>query len=111
MLVLPVHCQLACLPAPGAMLAGTPPASPICACYPRESFSKTTDVTCASVDALCVSWGPNRWENWAIVTQPKGIWKKQLGNLESCFTALGSECLESSSLLSLHRPCGGDDAT
>lgn len=109
--MLPVHCQLACLPVPGAMLAGIPPASPICACYPRESFSKTTDVTCASVDALCVSWGPNRWENWAIVTQPKGIWKKQLGNLESCFTALGSECLESSSLLSLHRPCGSDDAT
>lgn len=41
----------------------------------------------------------------------KAFEKKQLDNLESCFTALGSECLESSSLLSLHRPCGGDDAT
>lgn len=79
--MLPVHWQLACLPAPGAMLAGTPPASPVCACYPRESFSKTTDVACASVDAVCVSWGPNRWENWAIVTQPKGIWKSSLTTL------------------------------
>lgn len=68
-----------------------------------------------SVHALCVLWGLNKWENWATVTQPKGIssrGKNSLtNNFESCFIALGSECLESNSLLSLHRPCGGDDAT
>ena len=30
-------------------------------------------LVCLSADAFCVSWGPSRWENWAIVTQPKGI--------------------------------------
>lgn len=76
-------CALAacCLPVPGAMLAGTPPAGPVCASYPRESFSKTTDVACASVDAVCASWGPSRWENWAMSLSRKAFGKSSLTTL------------------------------
>lgn len=65
---LPAYGRPACLPAPGAMLAGTPPAALFALTSEgRKLFQDDRCDLCfpvrLSVDTLCVSWGPKRWEN------------------------------------------------